>query len=91
MKNNQKGHACRQAGFAPILLIAIIAVIAVTGHFLFVNKGNIAITPSNTATTQNQQIQNDNDLNAAANDLDNTDTGQIDTQLNQLSSEASAF
>lgn len=84
MKNNQKG-------FAPILLIAIIAVVAVTGYFLFVKKGNIDITPSNTATTQNQQIQNDNDLNAAANDLDNTDTGQIDTQLNQLSSEASAF
>ena len=84
MKNNQKG-------FAPILLIAIIAVVAVTGYLLFVNKGNIAITPSNTVTTQNQQIQNDNDLNAAANDLDNTDTGQIDTQLNQLNSEASAF
>lgn len=84
MKNNQKG-------LAPILLIATIAVIAVAGYFLFVKKGNIATTPSNTTGTQNQQIQNDSELNAAASDLDNTDTGQVDTQLNQLSSEASAF
>lgn len=84
MKNNQKG-------FAPILIIAIIAVVAVAGYFLFVQRKNIATTPSNTASTQYQKIQNNNDLNTVANDLDNTDTGQIDTQLNQLSSDSSSF
>lgn len=85
MKNNQKG-------FAPILIIAIIAVVAVVGYFLFVQRGNIATAPSsNTASTQYQKIQNDNDLNTASSDLDNIDTSQIDTQLNQLSSDTSSF
>lgn len=84
MKNNQKG-------FAPILIVAIIAIVAIAGYFLFVQRGNIATTPSNTASTQYQKIQNDSDLNTAASDLDNTDTSQIDTQLNQLSSDASTF
>ena len=95
MKNNQKG-------FAPILILAIVAVVAVAGYFLFVKGGNLATNPSSTANTQYQQqyqqanqnvpaVQNSSDLNTAANDLDNTDTGQVDTQLNQLSSDASAF
>ncbi|MCX6725942.1 MAG: hypothetical protein NT052_01315 [Candidatus Shapirobacteria bacterium] len=95
MKNNQKG-------FTLILIIAIIFFAAVAGYFFFVQRGNITTTPSNTANTQYQQqyqqanqnvpaIQTNSDLNTAANDLDNTDTSQIDTQLNQLSSDASTF
>ena len=91
-----------QKGFAPILILAVIAIITVAGYFFFVQRGNIATTPSNTANTQYQQqyqqanqnvpaIQSSGDLNTAANDLDNTDIGQVNTELNQLGSDVSAF
>lgn len=82
-----------QKGFAPILTLVVIAVVAIAGYLFF--AGTTANTPSQQQNQQANQnvpaIQNSSDLNTAANDLDNIDTGQIDTELNQLNSDASTF
>ncbi len=79
-----------QKGFAPILIIAIIAVVAVAGYFFLSQKGKYATTtPSSNGSYS--AIQNSSDLDTAANDLDNTDINQADTELNQLNSDASSF
>jgi hypothetical protein len=79
-----------QKGFAPILILAVISVLVIAGYF-FVQRRNLTTIPSNSAGTQFQRIQNDNDLTKADNELNNTDTNQVDIELNQLSSDASAF
>lgn len=78
-----------QKGFAPILILAVITIVAVAGYFLFTKNGKYTTT-----TTTNQSysaIQSDSDLSKASNDLDGSDTTQVDTELNQLSADASAF
>ncbi len=78
-----------QKGFAPLLIIAVIAIVAIAGYFFLTQKGNYTATPSGTGSSS--AIQNSSDLDTAANDLDNTDTNQVDTELNQINSDASAF
>ncbi len=78
-----------QKGFVPILILAVIAIVAVVGYFLFTKSSKYATTP---ITNQNYSaIQSDNDLNKATSDLDGADTAQVDTELNQLNSDTSAF
>jgi hypothetical protein len=74
-----------QKGLAPILILAIIAVV-IAGYFFFVQKSNLT-----TSNTQYQPIENADDLTAADNELNNADTNQVDIELNQLSFDASAF
>lgn len=82
MNTNQKDSTL-------VLMIAIIAVVAIAGYFLFTKNGKSTIT---TSTNQSYSaIQSDNDLNKASSDLDNTDTTQVNSELNQLSSDASTF
>ncbi|MBI3385570.1 hypothetical protein HY031_00630 [Candidatus Gottesmanbacteria bacterium] len=82
MKKNQKG-------FTPILIIAIIAIVAVAGYFFLTKKGTYIATPSGNGSST--AIQNSSGLNNAENDLDNADINQVDTELNQLSSDTSSF
>ena len=78
-----------QKGFAPILIIAISAVVAIAGYFVLSQKGKYTASPSSNGSYP--AIQGSSDLNTAANDLDNTDTNQVDTELDQLGSDASSF
>lgn len=82
-----------QKGFAPILTLVVIAIVAVASYLFFAGTtANAPYQQQNQQANQNvPAIQNSGDLNTAANDLDNTDTGQIDTELNQLNSDASTF
>ena len=82
MKTNQKG-------IAPILIIAIIAIVTVAGYFLLTQKGKYTATPSSNESSS--AIQNSSDLNTAESDLNNTDINQVDIELNQLSSDTLAF
>ncbi|KKQ66969.1 MAG: hypothetical protein US86_C0002G0086 [Candidatus Daviesbacteria bacterium GW2011_GWA2_38_24] len=79
-----------QKGFSLIFIIVFIAVVVVAGYFLLApKKGKYTATPSGNRSSST--IQSSSDLDTAANDLDNTDTSQVDTELNQLSSDTSAF
>lgn len=71
-----------------MLVVVVIAIVALVGYSLFIKNGNLLTRQVN----QNfPAIQNGSDLDKTANDLDNTSTGQIDTELNQLNSDASTF
>jgi hypothetical protein len=81
MKKNQKE-------FTPVLIIAIIVIVAMAAYLLLNQKDNYTIPSS---TYEYTTIQNSSDLDSAATDLDNTDTSEIDTDLDQLNSDASDF
>jgi hypothetical protein len=74
---------------APVLILAIIAVMAVVGYFLLTKSGKYTTTSSTSKSYPS--IQDSADLDAAESDLDSTDTNQVDTELNQLSSDVSVF
>lgn len=69
-----------------LILILLIVLLVVLGFWWLMKAGYKVPYPKQTAG-----IQNTSDLDAAAKDLDNTDMNQIDTGLNQLNSDASAF
>ncbi len=69
-----------------LILILLIVLLVVFGLWWLMKQGYI---PKQTAGVPG--IQTASDLDAAAKDLDNTNMNQIDTGLNQLSSEASTF
>lgn len=82
MNKNQKGSTA-------ILILVAIAVVAVIAYFLLTQKGKVTTVPT---TGQNYPaIQSNSDLNKAASNLDSTDTKEMDSQLNQLSSDSSSF
>lgn len=69
-----------------LILILLIVLLVVLGLWWLMRQGYI---PKQTALVPG--IQNTSDLDTAAKDLDNTDMNQIDTGLNQLNSDTSAF
>ena len=88
MKTNQKGFA------AVLIIIAVVAVIAVAAVFLLTQKGGLStfVGTGPQQTAQNvPAINNPSDLNAASSNLDNTDTTQLDKEMNQLNTDISSF
>ncbi len=77
-----------QKGFAPVLIIAVIAVTVVAVYFLLTQNGKIT-TPADNSNYS--AIQSAGDLSNAASDLDNIDINQVDMELDQLNSDASSF
>ena len=76
----------KQKGFSPILAIVIIVLLAIAGYFWYIQ--NYKSPSSNDGYSA---IQNSSDLANAENDLDSVDVSQVDTELNQLDSDASTF
>ncbi len=76
-------------------IIAVVVIVVIAAVYLL-TRGNSVSNPynqstANPPTTQTQGIQNDNDLTAASNDLDNTDLNNVDGDLNQNDTDTSAF
>lgn len=88
MKRKQKGF------ISTLLVIAIGVIVVIIVLFLSTGKGNVP-APEKTDTLQTTQnvpaIQDANDLNTAASELDNTDLNAVDKELDQLDSETSTF
>jgi len=88
MKRNKKG-------LSPILVIVIIAVLVVAVVVLLSTRKGGWSGFEKTGTQQTTQnvpaIQNANDLNTTASELDNTDLNAVDKELNQLDSDALKF
>ncbi len=85
----------KQKGFGPIpLIIAIGVAVILIVFFLSVRKNGLPV-PENTGTQQSTQnvpaIHNTNDLNNVDSELDKTDLGEFDKELNQLDADASTF
>lgn len=87
-----------EKGFIQIVLIAVLllAIAGVGAYYYFVVKPGKVVPVNTSLAPQYQQaaqnvapINNANDLNSASANLDGTDTTQIDSQLNQLNSDAS--
>lgn len=78
MKQNQKG-------FSPLIILVIIAIIVVL--LVLANKGTNIFPVGQIIPT----IQDRNGLDAAAKDLNSADPNQVDSELNQLNTEASGF
>jgi len=78
MYKNQKGST--------LLILAILAFVVVAGYFLLTNSKYLKPT-----TNPYSAIQDNNGLSQASRDLDSADTNEMNTELNQLNSEASAF
>lgn len=68
----------------PLLAIAVLVILA----FMLILKGG-----SFTKNSSNQivRIENANDLDAVAKDLDSENLNQIDSTVNQLNNDSSAF
>ncbi|EKD64950.1 MAG: hypothetical protein ACD_50C00233G0005 [uncultured bacterium] len=85
----------KQKGFGPIPLIIIIGIAAVLIIFFLSARKNGLFISKNIGTQQAIQsvpvIQNANDLNSVNSELDNTDLGEFDKELNQLEGDASTF
>ncbi|MBI4990594.1 hypothetical protein HZB96_00700 [Candidatus Gottesmanbacteria bacterium] len=81
MKANNKGFS------SILIIILIVVVIVIAGIYLAAKKG---AAPS-TVVTSSAPMQTTKDLNNASADLDNADVTGLDTQLNQLDSDASSF
>lgn len=86
----------RQMGTARILIIILVVLAVVAGIYWWNNQQSLTsqVTPvSNVApNAANTDIQTANDLNAASNDLDNTNIdGSVDAGLNQNDTDASSF
>lgn len=79
MKNKKN-----QKGFAPLLVIVVLAIVAAAVLYLNQNKIGTQQTAQNTPV-----IQNSDDLTSVSSDLDNTNTNELDTELNQISADAS--
>lgn len=77
-----------QKGSSSLLIIVLsVVIIAVLGLFLS-SQGKIG---SDQLSQNTPSINNTNDLNTTSTDLDSTDMGQFDSDLNQLSIDASSF
>ncbi len=75
MKNTKQN----QTGSYSLVILVVLAILA--GYFFF-TKGGLMMT---------DQIKGGSDLTKAASELDNTNTNQIDTGLNQLNTDGSTF
>lgn len=82
-----KKQVRKQKGFSPIIAIIAVGVVVVI-MALFLSTQRTETQP----TTQNvPAIQNANDLNTVASELDNADLNAVDKELNQLDADASTF
>lgn len=90
-----KKQISKRKGFNPIIaLIAVGVAVVIIVLFLLTQKGGLPAPekPGTQRTTQSvPAIQNANDLNAVASELDNTDLDGLDGELNQLDTDASTF
>lgn len=77
MKKNQKGLSPEW------LIVAVLGIIIIVGVVFLKNQNRVEPKDQ---TSQNSQsdIQNNNELNTAATDLDNTEIDNLDNDLNQL-------
>lgn len=77
-----------QREFVRVLVISVVVAIVVVAALFFLNQ-------KGTVTQQKAQnspaIQNSDDLNKVSSDLDNTDITQLDTELNQVNTDAATF
>lgn len=75
-----------QKAFAPVVILLIIAAVAIL-VVLYVNRK----TYTQPQTYVTPAVENSNDLNAAANDLDNSNFNDVDSGLNQLNKDSSGI
>ncbi len=82
-----------QKGNSKMLIIVLIVIVLLVGFYWWNKKQSAQVyAPSSTTQTQESGIQNDQDLTATAQDLDNTDIdGPIDNELNQNDADASSL
>lgn len=83
MKNNK--------GNVMLIVLAAVVAVLVVGYVIFVKNGKMTLTNQPVNNNNYQQIQGNSDLQKASSDLDSSDIGAMDTQLNQLSSDSSGF
>jgi len=81
----------KQKGISSTMIIAAAVFIIVVLVFLFLPKRSAPPTETQQPSRATSEIQNGNDLNTAMSELDNTNVDEIDTQLNQIRSDASSF
>lgn len=72
-----------------IIMLSLVILVIVVGYLVLVGKTRNVSEP--VITNNYQQVQTNNDLKKASTDLDASDIGALDTQLNQLSSDSSGF
>lgn len=82
----------KQENFNMRVLIAALAATIVIIIFsqTLGRKTTQTVVPQNGAQ-KSSQIQSPNDLNTVSTDLDNTNLDELDTQLNQINTDASSF
>lgn len=74
------------------LVIIIVLVLIIAGYILVNPKSKYISQPSFSQTSQTTPIiQNSSDLTKASNDLNSTNTSELDTQLNMVNLDASTF
>lgn len=90
-----KKQARKQKGFSPITVAIVIGVVVVIiTVFISTRKGSLPALESTGIQQTNQSvpaIQNTNDFNTVASELDNTDLNGLDRELNQLDVDVSTF
>lgn len=83
----------KQRGISSAAVVVIITIVLVVVIVFLKQRGGMP--GYSTESQQNPQstsdVQNSNDLDSATADLDNTNPDEMDNDLNQLGSDASAF
>jgi len=93
-----------QKGFLQLIIILVVAAALVVMGYAVLNKNKLNKTPVAQATVPPQyqaqynegrqeapSVKTKSDLDVAAKSLDDTDTTEINTMLNQLNSASSGF
>ncbi len=81
----------KQKGFSLILAIAAVAIVVVVAVVFFSTQKRGLPTGTQQTTQSVPAIQDISGLNAVASELDSTNVDEIDTELNQLDTDASTF
>ena len=68
------------------VVVVVVIVLAAAGFYIFNQRQQ-----AGQASMFNTVIRTNADLTVAAADLDNTDTGSVSSDLNQLNADASSF
>jgi hypothetical protein len=75
-----------------LIILLVIVILGLLGYWYFTKGGaGIQTQLTQNGATPTPAAENTTDLNSLNQELDNTNLNQIDTGLNQLSSESSGF
>jgi hypothetical protein len=80
--------AINQKGIIQFVVLAIIVVAIIAGVWIIREKTNILPKASG---LEGQTITSTKDLDAVSSDLDSTNMGQFDSDLNQIGSDSTNF